>query len=417
MRYPAFALLMMIATVVASSPLSLFALSLDAYEPNDTPDIATDLVGGAQQHLGLTIHDGDDVDYFMWKALRNEIVQFDVLFEQNHSLDDLDMVLRDSFFRTVGYSDSLNDNEQVIAEVLGGETYFLRVYGFDGATNKYDLLIKSLDSFPGGGSVPGDGGSGSDGGNQGPNLPPPTPIIDSQLVLNAMDELERSNISNATYRLLNASLTRVLKAVDQGAAQSRLASQLAWALRISQPRGRNRSDGNALTSSIQQVLDAMGPVGLFGRGRTFRAVGPGGMTGDDQTSVGYDANTGEVWVDAPAGTELTSINIDSAVGMFTGNGAQNLGGSFDNDSDNNIFKATFGSSFGSLSFGNVATLGLSREFVADDLSVVGSLAGGGALGDVDLIYVPIPEPPTVALMLLGSLGLLACVGKKAGSVS
>ena len=34
--------------------------------------------------------------------------------------------------------------------------------------------------------------------------------------------------------------------------------------------------------------------------------------------------------------------------------AQNLGGSFDNDADNNIFKATFGSSFASLSFGNVA---------------------------------------------------------------
>ncbi len=72
--------------------------------------------------------------------------------------------------------------------------------------------------------------------------------------------------------------------------------------------------------------------------------------------------SGEIAVDAPAGAELTSINIDSAAGIFTGDAAANLGGSFDNDADNNIFKATFGSSFGSLSFGNVAQAGLSEDF-------------------------------------------------------
>ena len=79
--------------------------------------------------------------------------------------------------------------------------------------------------------------------------------------------------------------------------------------------------------------------------------------------------------------------------------------SFDNDADGNIFKATFGGSFGSLSFGNVAQPGLSQDFVLNDLSVVGSLAGGGALGDVDLIYVP--EPSAALLSLLGVLGVIA----------
>ena len=137
----------------------------------------------------------------------------------------------------------------------------------------------------------------------------------------------------------------------------------------------------------------------------YAAIQGEGTAGDAQTSVGYNAGTGEVWVDAPAGKELTSINIESAASIFTGDPAQNLGGSFDNDADNNIFKATFGSSFGSLSFGNVARPDLSRDVVAGDLTVVGSLAGGGDLGAVDLIYVPVPEPATLLLAFLGVLAL------------
>ena len=142
--------------------------------------------------------------------------------------------------------------------------------------------------------------------------------------------------------------------------------------------------------------------GLYLQG-PYLAIHKGGTPNDAQTSIVYNALTGEVAVDAPAGVDLTSVNIESASSIFTGVPAQNLGGSFDNDSDNNIFKATFGSSFGSLSFGNVAQPGLSEDFVAGDLTVVGSLAGGGALGNVDLIYVP--EPATVVLALWGVLAL------------
>jgi hypothetical protein len=158
----------------------------------------------------------------------------------------------------------------------------------------------------------------------------------------------------------------------------------------------------------QRDIVAAQQAGLYLRGR-YSAVSPNGQPGDGQTSVIYNVSTGEVGVDAPAGVQLTSINIDSARGIFTGAPAQNLGGSFDNDSDTNIFKATFGSSFGSISFGRVAALGLSRESLLSDLTVVGSLAGGGALGNVDLIYVP--EPATFLLAVVSLVAFASAIRK------
>ena len=139
---------------------------------------------------------------------------------------------------------------------------------------------------------------------------------------------------------------------------------------------------------------------------SLAAIAPGGSLNDGQTSIVlYNAN-GELGVDVPAGTELTSMNIDSASGIFAGDPAQNLGGSFDNHDAHNIFKATFGSSFGSLSFGNVVEWRswLREDFFLNDITVIGSLAGGGGLGDVDCICFP--EPSSLLLALLGIVGLL-----------
>ena len=133
----------------------------------------------------------------------------------------------------------------------------------------------------------------------------------------------------------------------------------------------------------------------------YAAIKDGGAQGDEQTSLIYDAVSGELSVDTPAGKDLTSINVTSAGGIFIRNKPAVLDGAFDNFAADNIFKATFGGSFADISFGNVAQAGLSEEFVLGDLSVVGSLAGGGDLGDVDLIYVP--EPTTIGLLVFGVL--------------
>ena len=154
--------------------------------------------------------------------------------------------------------------------------------------------------------------------------------------------------------------------------------------------------GDGLFNQLDIVATQQAAVYLTG---PYAALATEGA-GSNNATIVYHVD-GTLSVEVP-GTELTSINIDSAASIFTGDAAQNLGGSFDNDADNNIFKATFGSSFGSLSFGKVAQAGLSEDFVRNDLSAVGSLLGGGDLGVVDLKYVP--EPSAMALLGHGPCG-------------
>ncbi len=61
-------------------------------------------------------------------------------------------------------------------------------------------------------------------------------------------------------------------------------------------------------------------------------------------------------------------------------------------------------------FGKVAQAELSADFVVNDLTVDGSLAGGGVLGAVDLRYVP--EPSTFVLLALGLVGLVAAARRR-----
>ena len=156
-----------------------------------------------------------------------------------------------------------------------------------------------------------------------------------------------------------------------------------------------------------------GDAGQENKGPALAALSASRVAGNRHVSLIHNAVSGSLSVEVYPGAELTSINIDSAAGIFTGSPFGSLGGGFDNSTSSNIFKATFGSSFGSLDFGDVARPGLSEAVVRGDLTVVGSLAGGGVLSGVDLIYVP--EPSTVALALFGLLIFGCCRRKQVDS--
>ncbi len=62
-------------------------------------------------------------------------------------------------------------------------------------------------------------------------------------------------------------------------------------------------------------------IWAIGRSTASAALLPFGVLNDEQSSIVYVPDTGELAVDAPAGVELTSINIDSAGSIFTGDAA------------------------------------------------------------------------------------------------
>ena len=141
-------------------------------------------------------------------------------------------------------------------------------------------------------------------------------------------------------------------------------------------------------------------TGVIGQGFGGRV----GTNGDyREKTFRWTKTEGMVPLDLLSGT-VSNIPVGiSGDGSFIGDKPVSLNGAFDNFAADNVFKATFGGSFGSISFGNILPTGLEESVVAGDLSVVGSLDGGGALGEVDLIYVPVPEPASAILLFIGVL--------------
>ncbi|HYW79692.1 MAG TPA: PPC domain-containing protein, partial [Thermoguttaceae bacterium] len=115
-------------------------LSADVFEPNDSLAEAFDLVAGAQTHLGLTIHEPDNDDWYKWTATNSGTLGLDLQF--THASGDLDLQLVDAGGGVLTGQYSSDDNEHLVWDAAAGETYYFHVYGYSGATNDYTLEIE-----------------------------------------------------------------------------------------------------------------------------------------------------------------------------------------------------------------------------------------------------------------------------------
>jgi hypothetical protein len=117
-------------------------LVADRFEPNNTFASATNfgtLTGRIES--GLSIHAGDDDDYYRFVPSITAQLTADVLF--THAQGDIDVDLYDGNKNLLAFSSSTTDNERIIQSVTGGQTYYLFVYGFLQAINdNYTLDLR-----------------------------------------------------------------------------------------------------------------------------------------------------------------------------------------------------------------------------------------------------------------------------------
>jgi len=123
----------------------------DIYEPNDTGATATDLgtVGGWQAWSRLAIESGDE-DWFTFELSADGASGQFVRIEFLQTDGNLDLELYDASLALAGSSTSATSNEEISLDGVPAGTYFVRVYGSQGAENdSYDLVLNA----PGPGDV------------------------------------------------------------------------------------------------------------------------------------------------------------------------------------------------------------------------------------------------------------------------
>ncbi len=122
-------------------PLANFSFGdgRDRFEANDVETSATDL--GAVRPLverHLTIFPAEDTDWFQMTPTAAGTIEVTLKFV--HAAGDIDCKLWCGP-TVVATSGSSTDDEQLSAACVQGSNYFLEVWGFDGGTNGYELLV------------------------------------------------------------------------------------------------------------------------------------------------------------------------------------------------------------------------------------------------------------------------------------
>ena len=130
------------------------SITPDTYEPNNTVlEVVTRPAGGPNSpNLGpcnpirqvseLSIHESNDDDYFAFYANETGTSSDSVRIDFTHSLGDLDMALLDADLNVLAVAESVANFEMLSLDGRPEGWYYVRVYGYNGATNpQYSLVI------------------------------------------------------------------------------------------------------------------------------------------------------------------------------------------------------------------------------------------------------------------------------------
>ena len=98
-------------------------------------------VSGTVSLPSLSIHTGTDVDYFRFVTAGPGVSGNSVRLDFTHAAGDVDMRLYDVQGVELRASTGVTNSEEVSLSGLAAGTYYVKVYGFAGATNNYSMRI------------------------------------------------------------------------------------------------------------------------------------------------------------------------------------------------------------------------------------------------------------------------------------
>jgi hypothetical protein len=120
----------------------------DIFEDNDIFAAARSLPSLNQTYVGLSIDTPFDNDFYSVSPAISGTLTVNLAFL--HSQGDIDLELLGAAQARLGLSESTDNAEQLSIPVTAGQTYFIRVFGFNGAINpNYSMTISAPAPSPG----------------------------------------------------------------------------------------------------------------------------------------------------------------------------------------------------------------------------------------------------------------------------
>ena len=129
--------------VIINDDVALPPLMPDAIEPNNNR--GESIVVDKDMAIGdLSIHNGDDVDFFRITLPAGTTGTSSDFVEAkfSHTEGDLDLELLDSAGDVIAFSKSETDDERISLDGLASGDYFVRVFGFSSATADYTIMFE-----------------------------------------------------------------------------------------------------------------------------------------------------------------------------------------------------------------------------------------------------------------------------------
>ena len=127
----------------------LMAITADRFEPNDSYDAATNLgTLGDRTESNLSIHATNNNDYFKFKAAASGALTVTFTFDQARG--DIDAFLLNSDRVLLANAVTTNSTERLAVKVTSGQTYFIKVMGYAGATQPAYKMVVDGPSAPAG---------------------------------------------------------------------------------------------------------------------------------------------------------------------------------------------------------------------------------------------------------------------------